>query len=106
MLEFARAVDAFHDAYGYYPAGDGLAIMRALHGEDPGSNPRGIDFLSVRTRLNITGVICDGWDNPLVFRRGGPVPIVYSIGANGIDEQGGGDDILIPLPATTLTTLR
>lgn len=99
VSDLARAINAFRDEYGGYPAGDGLAIRRALHGDDPGSNPRGIDFLSVRTRLNAAGVICDGWDNPLVFRPGSSPPTIYSTGANGIDESGAGDDILLSLQA-------
>jgi hypothetical protein len=99
VLEFARALDAFHGEYGHYPAGDNLALVRALHGDDPHSNPRRIDFLSGQTRINTDGAFCDGWEKALVLRRGTPLQIVYSIGANGIDEQGGGDDIVLPLPA-------
>jgi hypothetical protein len=41
----------------------------------------------------------DGWGRPLLYRSPGPVHPhgwdLWSVGPNGIDEQGGGDDILV-----------
>lgn len=41
----------------------------------------------------------DGWGCPLIYRAPGPVHRrgwdLYSVGPNGIDEQGKGDDVLI-----------
>ena len=42
---------------------------------------------------------CDGWGRALLYSRPGPIHKhgwdVWSCGPNGIDERGGGDDILI-----------
>ena len=44
-------------------------------------------------------IVVDGWGHPILYRCPGPVHghgwDLYSVGANGIDERGGGDDILI-----------
>jgi hypothetical protein len=44
-------------------------------------------------------LILDGWEHPVLFRCPGPVHKhgwdVWSCGPNGIDEHGGGDDILV-----------
>ena len=66
------------------------------------------DFMCERTReyfTNVTRGSCspvdaaDGWNRPVRYRCPGPVHThgwdVYSVGPNGIDEHGGGDDILI-----------
>jgi hypothetical protein len=41
----------------------------------------------------------DGWDRPVCYRCPGPVHKrgwdLWSCGPNGVDEQGGGDDILV-----------
>ena len=44
-------------------------------------------------------VACDAWGNPIIFRRPGFVHPkgfdLYSVGPNGIDEHGAGDDIVV-----------
>jgi len=49
--------------------------------------------------LEGSGVVRDGWGNPIIYRCPGPVHRhgwdLYSFGPNGVDEQGGGDDILM-----------
>jgi glutaredoxin len=44
-------------------------------------------------------VVQDAWGNPVIFRQPGPVHRrgfdLYSVGPNGIDEHGGGDDIVV-----------
>ncbi|HZU96630.1 MAG TPA: type II secretion system protein GspG [Planctomycetota bacterium] len=45
------------------------------------------------------GFVVDGWSRPFVYRCPGPIHRhgwdLYSVGPNGIDESGGGDDILV-----------
>jgi hypothetical protein len=54
------------------------------------------------------GIIVDGWNRALIFRFPGPVHRhgwdLYSVGPNGIDEQGGGDDILIGEDVAAVTS--
>ncbi len=50
------------------------------------------------TALGVTKQL-DAWEAPLVYRSPGPVHRngwdLYSVGPNGVDEQGKGDDILV-----------
>ena len=41
-------------------------------------------------------LVCDGWGAPFVYKPGTP-PILYSIGENGLDNLGDGDDIALSI---------
>jgi general secretion pathway protein G len=68
------------------------------HGEPP-TEAEGLSAL-VCTQPNRTDCINrlfpDPWLHPYAYRRIAKAPgyIVYSVGANGIDERGGGDDVV------------
>jgi hypothetical protein len=52
---------------------------------------------SLADAIGNTSEQVDGWGRPLVYRRldGGNGFILYSLGANGIDENGAGDDVFM-----------
>ncbi len=80
-----------------------------------GNDPKGIHWLiDMRSRsgapiafclvkrTELSGderVIRDAWGNPIIYCQPGPVHPngfdLYSVGPNGIDEHGGGDDIVV-----------
>lgn len=83
-LEVLRiALDEFYKKNQRYPAdSEGLAALR--------SETRGV----LEADPPYRAVALDGWDRPFVYRIAGEgPPILYSIGPNGIDEQGAGDDM-------------
>jgi general secretion pathway protein G len=74
--------------FGEYPPGTPGGWEKALRE----NRYTGVD----ETRRDKEGRLCDGWGNPYRYlnpgRHGGAVEM-YSFGANGKDEEGGGDDI-------------
>ena len=64
----------------------------------PGSVGEVSDFAAL-TVSNDPGIVRDGWGRPFRIRAPGPVHKhgrdLWSFGPNGINEQGGGDDILV-----------
>jgi hypothetical protein len=71
----------------------GLAAVQWIseHGRAP-TTVEGLEVLPLRDFPML-----DGWKQAIVYRaKGGNAPLefhIYSIGPNGIDEGGGGDDI-------------
>jgi hypothetical protein len=67
-----------------------LALTRPFTGS--------VELLDLERGLE-RGPFVDGWGRPLLCARPGPVHKrgwdLWSVGRNGIDEHGGGDDILI-----------
>jgi hypothetical protein len=74
--------------------------------EDPTGQNAFNAFISVREgainrldRLYRSVVWMDAWNHPIIYRCPGPIHRhgwdLYSVGPNGIDEQGDGDDILV-----------
>ena len=55
------------------------------------------DSLAAINGPGARGEQVDAWGRPLVYRRldGGNGYILYSLGANGIDENGAGDDVFM-----------
>lgn len=76
------------------PISPGLSILakpRSLSGGRTGSA-----YMEFRT--GVGGIPLDVWGNPLVYRLKGPSSdfrsvILYSVGPNGVDEAGKGDDV-------------
>jgi len=77
------ALDEFHKKNHRYPAAsEGLNALRSETSGVLEANPP------------YSAVALDGWNRPFVYRMAGEgPPILYSIGPNGIDEQGTGDDL-------------
>jgi len=43
-----------------------------------------------------TAYVLDGWGRPFIYRTTTDgMPLLYSVGENGIDEQGSGDDLRV-----------
>jgi hypothetical protein len=94
-------IDEFYKEYGYYPPSPNRATVAALKGEDATANPRRKFLFYIQEThrggpvLSPAGQLVDGWRRPLIIRGGGTTrPTVYSVGPNGIDDQGQGDDIV------------
>ena len=74
------------------------------HEKSTGELPKDLEHLGIITRLRAPGVpiregvAADGWGNEYVYRplEPGSQPRyeIYSVGKNGADEAGGGDDIV------------
>ena len=65
---------------GHFPtAAEGLSV--AVDGANLGATAR-------------SSLVTDGWGAPFVYKTGSP-PLVYSIGENGLDDLGDGDDIAV-----------
>jgi hypothetical protein len=68
-------------------------IARAQN--EPGARWRPYGLTSVRGQVETI----DGWGHPILFRSPGPIHAdgwdAYSFGPNGIDEKGGGDDLIV-----------
>jgi hypothetical protein len=84
LLLWRSAIDRFHSASGHYPEG--------LHQlETPAGLPTG-------SSTGPDGTPLDPWNRPLIYRVPGELSgndyDLYSMGPNGLDEGGGGDDIL------------
>jgi general secretion pathway protein G len=78
-------LEEFHDDWGRYPTtGEGLKVLAA-------PSKSGVPYFQK------PGYGADTWDNPFVYRspaRTSRRPYdLYSLGPNGLDEGGRGDDI-------------
>jgi hypothetical protein len=82
-----RALREYLDENGEYPVADSSSLTKKLGG-----------FLQLdRRSLDRQGRIVDVWAKPLVYQRPSPGTVrLYSLGPNGRDEDGGGDDIVLP----------
>jgi len=67
---------------GHFPtAAEGLGV--AVDGANLGATAR-------------HSLVSDGWGAPFVYKTGTP-PIIYSIGEDGLDNMGNGDDIAVSI---------
>jgi len=83
-LEVLRiALDEFYRTNQRYPTeSEGLAPLTSEASGILAANPP------------IHAIALDGWNRPFVYRMAGEArPVLYSIGANGVDEHGAGDDL-------------
>jgi type II secretory pathway pseudopilin PulG len=83
-LEVLRiALDEFYRTNQRYPtASEGLALLTSDASGILAANPPA------------QAIALDGWNRPFVYRMTGDArPVLYSIGANGVDEHGAGDDL-------------
>lgn len=90
--ELALALDAFRIKFGKPVEGTTAEICAVLRGEDVrGQNPAREPVVD-SYEVNMAGEFIDPWG--MAYRIViNPQPRVYSCGPNGVDEQGGGDDI-------------
>jgi hypothetical protein len=111
LNHFVFSLDEFYKEYGYYPQGGNPTVVATLRGKDYAGEPTRKNPFYVQNPprrppvVDRWGRLCDDWGHPFIVQGGGGAtrPTVYSIGANGVDEQGGGDDVL-PDPALTPQT--
>lgn len=85
----SRLNDAFADL-------DSLRIALTLKTADDGAAPtesQGLEALASGPRLYLDMVKRDPWGHPYAYHVGASGAVVYSVGPNGIDERGGGDDV-------------
>lgn len=86
----AAALKAFESDAGYLPHSVNAGMVNALS-----RGRRGGYYRFDRAELNGSGQVIDGWGNPLVYRSPGSKGAtfdLYSMGPNGKDEGGAGDD--------------
>lgn len=69
-------LDRYREDFGGYPKSLKALVV-------PSSNGR---YFSVEKPFN------DAWGRPMVYKSGPPL-LLYSLGANGVDDHGEGDDI-------------
>lgn len=81
ILTVAKGLDLYLQDFGYYPSKhDGLIVLTK-----PGKNKS----------YYIDKLKNDAWNQPLVYKNENNANsfLLYSIGKNGIDENGQGDDV-------------
>lgn len=94
VRELAFALKGFEQVYGRAPKGNAAAIAAILTGK----NTEGQDadktpiIEATAHEFNTVGEFVDPWGNPYRIEVS-PSVAVYSLGPNGKDEQGKGDDI-------------
>ena len=94
VQDLSVALKAYDTDYGRYPPGPNAAMVRALTPK----GPKGIAFYSFRPdQISASGEFLDPWSRPYIYESGNPRPgfRLYSVGPNGKDEGGAGDDIMI-----------
>jgi hypothetical protein len=82
---------------------DELCLKQLYGTNPPRANGAGEDWSGMKTLVGTAGKfeweLKDGWGNPLIYRRPGPVHTkgwdLWSCGPNGKDDQGTFDDILV-----------
>jgi tetratricopeptide (TPR) repeat protein len=91
LLESVKAaLRQYLDDKGAYPA-SGIETLASELG------PKGNDSLRLPAdQTDSRGRILDGWGRPLVYRRTDGGFRLYSLGPDGRDDDGAGDDILLP----------
>ncbi|MFC4158996.1 type II secretion system protein GspG [Chitinimonas lacunae] len=86
--EYARTQDTL------FLIGDALQRYKKEQGKYPGRE----EWSDILRRKNYyEGTLRDGWYQPLIYRKATSEKrpfLLYSLGENGIDEYGGGDDIV------------
>jgi hypothetical protein len=76
---------------------NGINFFAKQHGSLP-TEAQGLESLTLGPSKVIDHLPQDPWGRPYVYRRLSAPPgfIVYSVGRNGVDERGAGDDIAAP----------
>ena len=75
---------------------DTLRRAVALKAADDGAAPsetQGLDALVGGGKPQLDTLKNDPWGHRYAYHVGASGPVVYSVGPNGIDEHGGGDDV-------------
>jgi hypothetical protein len=98
LQDLCVAIKAYETDFGVYPPGPNAAFVRALQSSDrQGTLHSELANLS----LSPAGKLLDRWQQPFVYKivkatdRSGIAYRLYSIGPNGVDEEGKGDDIAV-----------
>lgn len=87
------------------PPPNSKVVFAVLRGENPdGLNPKQKELVKFRAdQLNGNGEVIDEWKkSPLRFKEplaGQKILRIYSVGKNGMDENGQGDDQVYGQPA-------
>jgi len=88
LQDVSVALKCYETDFGRYPESGNSNLVKAIHLGNiryPGFTPE---------RLNASGEWLDPWNRPYVYERLEPGGFrLYSIGPNGIDEGGKGDDL-------------
>ncbi len=94
VAEIDLALELYWMTYGRYPNANKVEICHILLGDNiKDQNPRKIPYLEADpSELNSLRQFIDPWGQPyhIEIRE---LPVVYSFGPDGIDQQGAGDDI-------------
>lgn len=92
-MQIDTAIRAYATEYGTPPAGDNVAVVAALMGQ----NPRQVTFFEIPSHfLNTRGELIDPWDSPYHIQIRGAEVRVWSCGKDRIDNDGaqGSDDVV------------
>jgi hypothetical protein len=81
---FREALEDYDESFGNFPAeSEGLTAL--MRGGEPIIKGIGVGPED----------LVDGWNKPFVYRVGeSGLPTLYSVGPNGVDEAGSGDDLV------------
>jgi hypothetical protein len=97
LSKLHAAIQQYRTLYGRFPVGSGSAVLSALRVAklDQYLVPAGVHPKA--GYMPKERIILDAWGRPIVFLSREGLPFAYSVGSNGIDEGGNGDDIAAPL---------
>jgi len=94
-----HALTSYHENYGVYPTQciSVAEIFNVLSGyNEKGENPEEMSFFSPmqHSSIDVDIILKDGWQRPfiLINHNDGTNLTIRSVGKNGIDEGGEGDD--------------
>ena len=84
------ACDRYRLDHATYPKSGNANLVKALIRPE---NPNLVLLTVKEDRISDKGELLDSWNNPIVYRMEGFERVLYSLGPNGKDEEGEGDDI-------------
>lgn len=99
LQDLSIALKSYQTEFGVYPPSPNAALVRTLQTSGQNGSPY---YKFLQEHISPSGELLDRWQRPFVYKvgvkvRGGTALgfRLYSLGPNGADENGGGDDISV-----------
>jgi hypothetical protein len=98
LMDLGIALKAYETDHGRFPPPPNASLVRTLQTIGQGRRPY---FAFLPEQISPSGELIDAWQKPCVYKfvkatdRGVIAFRLYSLGPNGIDEDGKGDDIAV-----------